>query len=136
MTRWIVGAETLRFQEMKAGREWDDVIGLYSQRRELVDEASRLKELTQELPYGIMIPQKAEGFLVASGKSVSTDPPGLLRGMQRCMVLGQAAGVGAALASKEGVSPSKVKIRDAQRELLKQGAYLGTEKRLRELGLA
>jgi hypothetical protein len=136
LTRWIVGAETLRFQEMKAGREWDDVIGLYTQRRELVDEASRLKELTQELPYGIMIPQKAEGFLVASGKSVSTDPPGLLRGMQRCMVLGQAAGVGAALASKEGVSPSKVRIADVQRELLKQGAYLGTEERLRELGLA
>lgn len=88
-----------------------------------------------EIPFGIMVPQEVEGLLVPSGKSVSTEPVGLVRGMSRCMTLGEAAGVAAALGARQGVSPDKVPIRDIQRQLVAQGAYLGEPERLARLGV-
>jgi hypothetical protein len=89
-----------------------------------------------DIPYGIMVPQGVDNLLVASGKSASCEPQGLIRGMCTCMVLGQAAGAAVSLCSKAGISPRAVDRRELQGLLLSQGVYLGPPERLRSLGLA
>ena len=82
-----------------------------------------------------MVPKKVQNLLVASGKSVSCQPQGIIRAMCTCMILGQAAGAAAALAARQGTSPRNLDIRSLQRALLKQGVNLGPEWRLEQLGL-
>ena len=88
-----------------------------------------------EIPFGILVPRGPDNLLVASGKSASTEPAGVTRGMVACMTCGQAAGVASAIAAQNGISASEVTVRELQKELLKQGAYLGEQSRLEELGL-
>ena len=52
------------------------------------------------------------------------------------MVLGQATGTAAALAVEENVAPRNVDVKTLQRNLLKEGFYLGDETRLKALGLS
>jgi hypothetical protein len=134
ISRRIDGRTTLTRAQLEAGEEFDDVIAL-EPRLERLPHATRRAEGVSEMPYGIMIPAGVEKLLVASGKTVSTEPRGILRGQVPCMALGQAAGVAAALAARSGISPSRVAVPQVQRALLKQGAYLGTPKRLAQLGL-
>jgi len=129
VTRYIMGRQTLTQEEAKAGRKWDEVIG-----------RAPFKEPDEptygfEIPYGIMVPKEIDGLLAPSGKMVSTQPRGMIRGMSFCMTLGQAAGVAAALGSVNQVPAGDVPIHDIQRKLLEQGAYLGEPDRLHELGL-
>jgi hypothetical protein len=94
-----------------------------------------VRDYTYDIPFGITVPVGCENLLVASGKSVSTERIGMLRSMGGCMICGQASGAAAALAAKSGVGPAGADIRETQRELLRQGVYLGPDERLRELGL-
>ena len=52
-----------------------------------------------------------------------------MRNMMARTVTGQGAGVAAAVSLQLGVSTSDVDIVDVQRELLRQGVKLGSEKR-------
>ncbi|MCD6520488.1 MAG: FAD-dependent oxidoreductase [Anaerolineae bacterium] len=137
VTRGIEGEATLTGESARESQPvfFDDVIGC----RPAVADYSRTGEFlwghTFDIPYGVLLPREVEGLLVGSGKSVSCQPQELIRGMSTCMVLGQAAGVAAALAAKKGVPPRKLDVRSLQRTLLEQGAYLGDKERLRELGL-
>jgi len=90
---------------------------------------------TIDIPYRIMLPKKINNLLVGSGKTVSCVPQNLIRAGADSMRLGQAAGVAAALSAKQGNTPHTLDIRTLQRTLLDQGVYLGSEDRLRELGL-
>ena len=94
------------------------------------------KPYTADIPFGVMVPLGCHGLLVASAKSVSTEPRGLIRGMPQCMICGQAAGVAGALSARGGVPAGEAPIRQVQKELLRQGVYLGDQVRLAELGLA
>lgn len=94
---------------------------------------------TVDIPFGVMLPEGVDNLLVASGKSVSAVPQTMLRYQSAGMSLGQAAGAAAGLAAKEGVTVRELAARDMkgiQEELLSQNVYLGTEERLKELGLA
>jgi hypothetical protein len=51
------------------------------------------------------------------------------------MLLGEAAGVAAAIGARSGVPPAHVPIHDIQRQLVSQGAYLGEPDRLAEFCL-
>jgi hypothetical protein len=62
-------------------------------------------------------------------------PHHLIREGSDSMRVGQAAGVAAALSAKQGNTPRALDIRTLQRTLLEQGVYLGSDDRLRELGL-
>ena len=84
----------------------------------------------------MLVPREVELLVVASGKTASTDPRGLLRAQASCMALGHAAGVAAGLAANARVPPRELPVREIQRLLLEQGAYLGSPERLAELGLA
>jgi len=125
-TRRIIGEYTLTRQEIEGGARFEDVIGVGS---------TGYPGRPYEIPYRCIVPKKVENLLVASGKSASTQPHGLLRGMTTCILLGQAAGVAAATSIKEGKSLRRLDVKELQTSLLKQDVYLGDEERLRELGL-
>jgi len=125
-TRWIAGEHTLTEEETNRRAKFNDVVGVGS---------TGFPGTPFEIPYRCTVPQKVEGLLVASGKSASTERRGMLRGMTTCILLGQAAGTAAALATNTGAPPRKLDIRKLQRTLIKQDVYLGDDSRLRELGL-
>jgi hypothetical protein len=126
VTRSIIGEHIFTNEERNRGAKFNDVIGV-----------GPLKGFppTFEIPYRCMIPKGIEEILVVSGKSASTQPRGMLRGMTTCIILGQAAGTAAALATTKGISLSRLDIQSLQTSLVKQNVYLGDEDRLGELRL-
>ena len=78
-----------------------------------------------DIPYRCLVPQQVENLLVA-GKHVSTDRDAYLRYLHQTMITGQAAGVAAALCSKNGISPRKLEedVSELQKILKDQGAIL------------
>jgi flavin-dependent dehydrogenase len=138
-SRSIVGQETLSGRDVRNApgpTRRDSVIGCSPVRNDDKATGRFTEDYTFDVPYGILLPKGCENLLVASGKSVGTQPAGVIRGMSGCMACGQAAGAAAALAARTGVSPSRLPVPDLQRELLAQGVYLGDAARLKELGLA
>ena len=77
-----------------------------------------------DLPYRCLLPQKIDGLLMGAGRSISTNNHWLLRCMAHTMVVGQGAGVAAAVAVGTGVSPRAVSIAAVQAELRRQGVVL------------
>jgi len=126
VTRLIIGECTLTREEVDKGCKFDDVVAVGS---------SGFPGKPYEIPYRCIIPREGERFLIASGKSASTKPRGLLRGMTTCIMLGQAAGTAAAQSAGTGVSTRSLDIRELQRSLMEQNVYLGDDPRLKELGL-
>ena len=134
----IEGVATLR-DEHRDGPQpalFDDVIGCEPARASFEKTGEFFQPRTFDIPYGILVPQKVDGLLVGSAKSVSCVYQGLIRGMVGCMTCGQAAGAAAALAARKGVEPRALGIRGLQRLLIEQGVRLGPPERLRELGLS
>jgi len=113
----------------------DDVVACRPAQMNFKLTGEFVSDFTVDMPYGVMVPLEVENLLVASGKGVSCVPQTMLRYQSAGMALGQAAGAAAALCARSGTSPRRLDIRTLQRELLRQGAYLGGEARLRELGL-
>ncbi len=77
------------------------------------------------IPYGALVPVQLDGLL-ACGRHVScdTNSHGFMREIPQCWITGQAAGAGAALAVKHGVTPRQVNIGELQTALLDQGVFL------------
>jgi len=136
VTRWIDAGFDLTSQHVAEGAQFDDVIGVQAATAHHPRGGVIHPPAVAELPYRVMLPQGVNNLIVASGKSISTDPRGLVRGQISCYVLGQGGGVAAAVAARSGVSARGVDIRKVQRELLKQNVYLGGPDRLEQLGLA
>jgi hypothetical protein len=78
---------------------------------------------TCDIPFGVIAPTALDNVLCGSGKSACQDEF-ILRNMPKCMTLGQAAGVAAALAAKQGIAAGDADIRAVQRELIRQGVDL------------
>jgi hypothetical protein len=81
-----------------------------------------------QIPYRTMLPQGAEGLLVA-GRSICADRAanGSLRVAATCMMLGEAAGTAAALAARADITPRQVEAAQLQAALREQGAKLEPE---------
>ena len=78
------------------------------------------------VPYGCLVPKTADNLLVAGRVcSCADDMVDLFRLIAPCLVTGQAAGAAAAVAAQQGKSPRDVNVKDVQKLLLSQGAYLG-----------
>jgi hypothetical protein len=135
-TRWIDSGFDLSFDDQANETHWPDVIGIVAASGRHPKGGVTYPPMAADMPYRIMLPQRVENLIVGSGKSVSTNPRGLMRGQVPCMVFGQAAGVAAAVAAKSGVTARDVSMRDVQRALLAQNVYLGELERLAELGIA
>ena len=79
-----------------------------------------------QIPLGALLPLGVENLLVA-GRCISGthEAHSGYRAMPICMATGHAAGVCAALAVLQRLTPRRVKVHDVQLELLRQGAELG-----------
>jgi hypothetical protein len=80
---------------------------------------------TLEIPYGSLVPERLEG-LIAAGRNLSCDPGShaALREIPECWVMGQGAGVAAALAACTGRSLRDVPQVQMQEKLRSQGAIV------------
>ena len=77
------------------------------------------------LPMGVLLPKGVDGLIVAEKSiSVSNIVNGSTRLQPVVMQIGEAAGIIAALAVKQGIEPREVAVRDVQREVLAGGGYL------------
>ncbi len=135
-TRWIDAGFDLTHLDVAQGTRFGDVIGVITAYEGHPKGGVIHPPRSADLPYRMMLPQKVENLIVGSGKSVSTSPRGLLRGQVQCYVLGQAAGVAAAVAAKTGTTARNVALPEVQRALLAQNVYLGEPDRLADLGVA
>ncbi len=80
------------------------------------------------IPYGITVSDEIEGLMFA-GRCASMDAVAMssARVMPICMAIGEAAGVGAALAVKQNISPQDVDVAQVRQILLDAGAILSVE---------
>ena len=134
-TRWIDAGFDLTARHVAEGAQFEDVIGVQAAYTQHPKGGVIHPPRIAEIPYRIMLPQNVENLIVASGKSVSTDPRGLIRLQVSCCILGQAGGVAAAVAVRNRCVARDVAIKEVQRELLKQNVYLGLAERLAVLEL-
>ena len=135
-TRWIDAGFDLTALHLAEGAQFEDVIGAQTAHERHPKGGVIHPPRVAELPYRIMLPQGVENLIVASGKSVSTLPRGLIRGQVSCYILGQGSGVAAAVAAQSGATVREVDVQAVQKGLLRQNVYLGDADRLAELELA
>ena len=113
-SRRLVGAATMTADDWKAGRVFDDEIGL--------SPPPTPRHPNVSVPYGTLVPQGIENLL-AAGRLLSCDPVThtFMREVPNCWQMGQAAGVAAAQSIAAGVRVQDVDIAALQNELVKQG---------------
>ncbi len=125
-TRFIEGEYKLTAEDAIEGRRFDDVVAIsscaiihyYGYRRYLEHEG-------YDIPYRALVPKEVDGLLV-TGRCISSEqqPYESHRAMIPMMAIGQASGVAAALAAKQGVRPRDLDIALLQHTLIGQGAEL------------
>lgn len=91
-----------------------------------VDYVARNTNEPYQIPYRSLVAKGVDNLL-AAGRCVGGERPVLaaIRVMPPCFAMGQAAGVGAALAFKNDVAARDVDATELKTILLSQGAYLG-----------
>lgn len=80
------------------------------------------------IPYGITVSDEIEGLMFA-GRCASMDAVAMssARVMPICMTIGEAAGIGAALAVKQSISPRNVNVAEVRQILLNTNAILSMD---------
>jgi len=140
-SRRIMGDYVLNLQDFLNRSVFEDEIGRYSYPVDIhASDASEESYAKFEreyttlrygpgesygIPYRCLIPQKLENVLVA-GRCVSTDRAmqASIRVMPGCYITGQAAGVAAALAARNGITTRQLQVAELQKLLKEMGAYL------------
>jgi len=113
----LTGAATSSAQPV----QFADAIGRQPSQASFKDTGHFYYSHSFDIPYGVVVPKNVDGLLVGSGKSVSCQPQGIIRGMSGCMIVGQAAGAAAALSAKQGTPPRALDVPALQRTLREQG---------------
>ena len=132
-TRRIVGEYVLTVEDLVEPTHFDDVIALGGFPVDIhsptgagggVDPAYNTAP-AYEIPYRSLVPKKVEQLLVA-GRCLSAthEAAGAVRVMPPCFAMGQAAGIGAALAVIDEQPPRRVDVDKLQQILRDQGAIL------------
>lgn len=116
-SRRVVGVKKVTRPEWTSGWRHADEIGICP------PPSPRYPNIS--VPLGCLVPVDLDNLLVA-GRNLSCDAPShsFLREIPVCWVMGQAAGVAAAVAVSSGVRTRDVDIKEVQRQLLGQGVYL------------
>ena len=122
--RSIEGERVITKDDCAAARKFDDVIYRFQDTRDNKEEMA-------DIPYRMLLPRRVEGLL-AAGRSAHRKPPNL-RTRWSVMMMGQAAGVAAALSAQEGIYPRQLDVKKLQRVLLDLGAELGPPERVADL---
>ena len=118
ITRVIEGVETLMIADARAGKQYDDCVG--------IGGAWSGDHRGWQIPYGALVSKNVDNMITA-GRSISGEPlmSDVIRVIPNCWVSGHAAGAAAAVAVREGALARDVPVPAVQELLIKQGAYLG-----------
>ena len=129
-TRRIVGDYVLSADDVLEARKFDDVVARGAYPIDLhnpTGPGTIMRRLppgeAYDIPLRCLLPVGVEGLIVA-GKCISGtyEAHSSFRAAPICVATGQAAGVCAALAARDGISPHVVPVRAVQQELARQGA--------------
>ncbi len=127
-SRYLDGDFVFTGAMMQAGTRHPDAVGRFVGNDNVVKHAGAHAWGSQvchadssDLPYRCLLPRGIDGLLMGAGRSISSANPSLLRAMVYTMVVGQGAGVAAAVAARTGVAPRHVGISAVQAELRRQG---------------
>ena len=125
-TRKIDAVYNFTEEDTRNQGRFEDSVGIYP---EFIDGYGILILPTtgryMQMPYRCMLPKGVQGLLVA-GRAIGGDAVAhaATRNMACCAVLGQGAGIAAALASKDKTTLDRIKIKDVQAELIRQGVRI------------
>jgi hypothetical protein len=124
-TRRIVGEYVVTVEDARNGAEFDDVIARKYGAIDAVQLYTGQMESGFAYPYRALLPRRIENLLVA-GRCGSATFLGHAAGksMGNMMGLGQAAGVAAALAARQRVTPRALEVRRVQEALVAMGVPL------------
>ncbi len=133
--RRIVGNYTLTVEDLRAGRAFDDAIarGVFyldghkpdDDKRTYILPQDQLKVPPYHIPFRCLIPQGSKNLL-AAGRCLSADQLALssARVMTTCAMMGQAAGIAAAMLVERSCDLDKLDGNDVRRETEARGAQL------------
>jgi hypothetical protein len=128
--RSIVPEYALTTEDVKQGTRFDDAMFVV-----YGSETDERSPQGNDFPYRQLLPREVDGLLVA-GRAALIQPP-VMRDRWKVLLMGQAAGVAAALAAEQGVTPRRIDVKALQRRLYrKYRAPMGDEARLKELGIS
>ena len=131
-TRRILGEYQLTAEDVLSARKFDDAIARGAYPVDIHNPKGAgtvLKRLppgeAYDIPLRCLLPQRTERLIVA-GRCISGthEAHSSYRVMPIVMATGQAGGVAAALAARDGKSPRDVPVALVQQELRRQGASL------------
>ena len=130
-SRWLDG-DFVFTANMRANRtRFDDAVGRAVVQRDIRKHTAEgawgvqtLTDDTFDIPYRCLLPRQVEGLIMGAGRSVSAESPFFLRLMVHTMVVGQGAGVAAAIAARNGTTPRDVDVGAVQEVLRAQGVEL------------
>lgn len=143
-SRTVVGEYVLTLDDLFFGRCFPDTIGKtrshydnhardYAleghEARVYCDVTGNWKSALEcDVPYRCLLPRDLDGLLMA-GRCISMthDAAAAVRMMKDMHRIGEAAGIAAAIAAREGVSAREVPLGDLQRELIKSGILSDAE---------
>jgi hypothetical protein len=116
-TRRAVGLHKLTIDDWRAGIRHPDEIG--------VSPSPSQKFESVSVSYRSLVPSDLDNVLVG-GRHIACDAQSqaFMREIPQCWMTGQAAGVGAAMIARDGVSAAEVDVGALRTELRQQGAYL------------
>lgn len=115
------------WRHMAAGRDWHKADGGEGAPNDAVYRTATTDLTWYEIPWRVFTPNKVDGMTVGGRVlSVTHDADMWTRGQYCCLVTGQIAGIGAALAAAKGVSPSGLDVRTLQRALVSQHIDIGS----------
>jgi glycine/D-amino acid oxidase-like deaminating enzyme len=131
-SRRVIGDAMLTGEDVAGGARCADAIAAGAWPREYHTEgrSTRYEFLPPgtyyQIPYGALRPRGLSNLLVA-GRCISADHDALAstRVMAPSMAIGEAAGIAAALAARDGLAVAAVQIDELQERLTKAGAFLG-----------
>ncbi len=148
-SRQIIGDYVLTLDDLFLGQCFRDTIGktrshydqhardyaLESHQATVLTDvtANRKTALQCDLPYRCLLPRGLDGLLVA-GRCISMthDAEASVRMQKDMHRIGEAAGIAAALAARDGVAPREIDVGALQRELIKSGILTQAEVRAGE----
>ena len=118
ITRVLSGTDMLTYKGLMDNRRCDDVVA--------VGGAWNGDHQEWQVPFGALLPKNVDNIL-AAGRCVSgeTRMADLIRVIPNCLVTGHAAGAAAAVAVSHDCLVRDVDVKEVQKTLLKQKAYLG-----------
>ena len=132
----IVGRYVLTVDDLRAGREFDDAVarGVFYLDGHKPDDDQRTYILPKEelyvppyqIPFRCLVPRDGRNLLMA-GRCMSADQLALssARVTTTCAMMGQAAGIGAALAVAGDTDAAGIDPLDVRRIVEQRGAHLG-----------